>query len=84
VAEALEDAGDGDAGLGEERVVIAGDEEGDAQGGSPRGGRLWAAEASNPELAGCGSRGMMANVGREGPYQAGQVFPEQFDDTGGI
>jgi hypothetical protein len=32
VAEALEDLGDGDAGLREERVVIAGDEEGDAQG----------------------------------------------------
>jgi len=32
VAEALEDLRDGDAGLGEERVVIAGDEERDLQG----------------------------------------------------
>jgi len=31
MAEALQDARDGDAGLGEERVVIAGDEERDAQ-----------------------------------------------------
>jgi len=32
VAEALEDLRDGDAGLGKERVVIAGDEERDLQG----------------------------------------------------
>ena len=37
VAEALEDLRDGDAGLGEERVVIAGDEERDLQRSFPQG-----------------------------------------------
>jgi hypothetical protein len=39
VAEALEEARDGDPGPGKERVVVTGDEEGDAQGRSPVGGR---------------------------------------------
>ena len=38
VPEALEDTHDGLAGAGEERVVVAGDEERDAQGSPPRGG----------------------------------------------
>ena len=42
VAEAFEDARDGDTGLGEERVVIAGDEERDAQGCPPENAtRRW-------------------------------------------
>jgi hypothetical protein len=35
VAEALKEARDGDPSLGKERVVVTGDEEGDAQGRSP-------------------------------------------------
>jgi hypothetical protein len=46
VAKALQDTRAGDAGLREERVVIAGDKEGNAQEILREGGRLWAADAS--------------------------------------